>query len=177
MAHLDTLSVRSLHRPSILALVERVLLRHVTAQALEAQAQLSVHEGLSQRLAKTLMRRRLPSQAGLSWYLSARASAARTVEELSEHSDRELADIQVPRELIRSVAVVAAFGWPREDERKVFVAETQNGVLSRLRRTWFPTQAELEETYLAGAADLHELEYRMTEWDRRRVGRRTALSL
>ena len=177
MAHLDTLSVQSVPRSSLAVLLERLVLRHVTARALAAQAQISAHEGLSERLAKSLMRRRLPSHPGLSWYLSARLSLARTVEELSEHSERELADIQIPRELIRPVAVVSAFGWPRPEERAAPAAARGVSLLAQVRRDWFPTDEELEEAYLAASTDLHDLEYRMLEWNRRRAGRRPAFSL
>jgi hypothetical protein len=81
---------------------------------------------------------------------------------------------------VKAVAVLAAYGWPRQEAAPSpaapFLAEavpaSTDSLAARLRRRFFPTEAELEEAYLADATDINDLEFRMREWDRRFSGTR-----
>ena len=82
--------------------------------------------------------------------------------------------VVVPRNyrvIIRAIAVLSAFGWPREDRPAPWA-----GLLATLRQRYFPDDAALQEAYLAQATDIYDLEYRMAEWESRH-GARTAAGL
>jgi uncharacterized protein YjiS (DUF1127 family) len=146
-------------------LIARVISRYVTARSTRALAELSQYDSLVERLGRTLGRRGAPRRPTLSWLFEAQVSLWRTVDELGQRSDRTLSDIQIPREAIRAVAVLSTFGSPSEvpGARQ----DKKYGPLATLRRRLFPTELEHEEAYLAGAADVYDLELSMNEWDRR----------
>lgn len=146
------------------SVLERIILRHVQTRSERALADFSRYDGLARRFGRTLRRRAVPRHPTLSWFLAAQRMIWRTVDELARHSDRTLDDIQIPREAIEAVAVLSAFGWPREEAKGDI---RRQGMLEGMRRRFMPSEGELEEAYLAVAADLHDLEYRMREWERR----------
>jgi hypothetical protein len=155
------------HSPSV-SRVERLILRYVEGRSARALDELSRYDELLQRFSRTLRRRAVPRHPTLSWLISAQFTRWHTVDELSQHSDRTLDDIQVPREAIKAIATLSAFGWPREEAQ---AATAREGMLAGMRRRFMPTDGELEEAYLAAAADLNDLEYRMQEWERRSARR------
>lgn len=175
MAH-PTVStpLRGLSFPHLSASVERLVLRVVTSRAEQARDLVAQHDALAARLTRSLQRRRIPAHPTLSWFVGAQLALWNTIDQLEAHSDRQLADIQIPRELVRAVAVLAAYGWPRQETAPAAaeaVAVSGQTLLARLRRRFFPTEAELEEAYLSGATDINDLEFRMREWDRRLADR------
>lgn len=179
MAHpTASLPIRGTTVPSLAGTIERAILRFVSVRAERARDLVGQYDGLAERMARTLQRRRLPAHPTLGWFLEAQVAIWKTTDELSAHSDRMLADIQIPRELVKAIAVLAAYGWPRPDAAPAVetVAATVPGPFAALRRRFFPTDAELEEAYLSDATDLNELEFRMREWDRR-LSRSNRLSL
>jgi uncharacterized protein YjiS (DUF1127 family) len=109
------------------------------------------------------------------------AERRRTISELSRKSDRDLADLNIPRPAIRAAATVAAFtaaaapGQPTAPLRASGTTSFASRVartLEAYRREAFPSDEERAEAYLAGAGDIYDLEARMRELDRKR--RRTA---
>lgn len=172
MAHpIASLPIRGTSVPSLAGSVERAILRHVSARAEQARDLVAQYDALAERMTRTLQRRRVPAHPTLGWFLSAQVSISKTIGELEAHSDRILADIQIPRELVKAIAILAAYGWPRQEAapsvEAVASITSAAGPFSALRRRFFPTEAELEEAYLSDATDLNDLEYRMREWDRR----------
>jgi hypothetical protein len=174
MAH-PTVStpLRGFSVPNLSASVERFVLRVVTSRAEQARDLVSQNDALAGRLTRSLQRRRIPAHPTLSWLVGAQLALWNTVDQLEAHSDRQLADIQIPRDLVKAVATLAAYGWPRQETVPAIaeaVAAPGETLVSRLRRRFFPTEAELEEAYLSGATDINDLEFRMREWDRRHAG-------
>lgn len=171
MAHpIASLPIRGTSVPSLAGSVERAILRYVSARAERARDLVAQYDGLAERMTRTLQRRRVPAHPTLGWFLQAQVAIWKTTDELDAHSDRMLADIQIPRDLVKAIAVLAAYGWPRQDAApavETVAAAPSASPFAALRRRFFPTDAELEEAYLADATDLNDLEYRMREWDRR----------
>jgi uncharacterized protein YjiS (DUF1127 family) len=92
-----------------------------------------------------------------------------TLAELRGRGPALLADIGIAPQDVPAVAFVACFGWLQA------VPETEGTYLDRLkqafaqfRATVAPTEAELDEAYLAQSRDIIDLEYRIAELDRRR---------
>jgi hypothetical protein len=171
MAHpTASLPLRGTSVPSLAGPIERAILRFVTARAERARDLVAQYDVVAERMTRTLQRRRIPAHPTLGWFLQAQASIWTTTEELDAHSDRILADIQIPRELVKAIAILAAYGWPRQEATgsvETVAAGVPGRPFAALRRRFFPTDAELEEAYLSGSTDMNDLEYRMREWDRR----------
>ncbi|MFO1148137.1 MAG: DUF3563 family protein [Alsobacter sp.] len=165
MAHpIASLPLRGVSVSQTGSLLERALYAFVSARVQRASAELSRYDSLAQRYGRTTRRKTIPAHPTLAWFVSAQVSAWKTVDELTQHTDRTLDDIQIPREAIRALAVLSAFGWPRDDASP---ARAPAGMLAQLRRRFFPSDSELQNAYLSEAADIYDLEYRMSEWDRR----------
>jgi hypothetical protein len=166
MAHpIASLPLRGLSAPLSSSLLERAISAFVSARVQHAASDLSRYDAVARLYGRNTRRKSIPVHPTLGWFLSAQLSVWKTVDELAQHSERTLEDIQIPREAIRAIAVLSAFGWPREEASASAKAP---GLLASLRRRFFPNEAELEEAYLSQASDIHDLEYRMSEWDRRR---------
>jgi hypothetical protein len=128
------------------------------------------YDGLQARIAGMLRASRAGDQPSMGSILSAELTAWRTAVELRGHDHRQLADIEIPREMIGHVAALSAFGWPHQQGEAVQpgrIEPREPGLLGRARRIFFPTREELDDAYLAGSVDIYDLESRMAELDRR----------
>jgi hypothetical protein len=141
-------------------------------RSLRALRAVQRYDGLQARLNVMLRARRPSGEPTIGSVISAEFTAWRTAIELREHDDRQLNDIEIPREMIGHVATLSAFGWPaqQDDALQPRTGEPrEKGLFARARRVFFPTRQELDEAYLAGSVDMYDLESRMAEIDRRTV--------
>jgi uncharacterized protein YjiS (DUF1127 family) len=102
-----------------------------------------------------------------------------TITALSGRGDRGLADIAVHREDIHDIAMATSFGWLLADD-----LQDASGLLARFKAVLhaarvavLPSQDELDEEYLAGSSDIHDLEHRMRTLEHRRVDARKVTAL
>lgn len=145
-----------------------LLSQYATWRSQRALRAVQRYSGLQERLFTMLRGRRPVVSPTLGDLASAQFAAWRTAVELRSHDDRQLADIEIPREMIGAVATLSAFGWPAPDRAVVQGDRPHASFWARLRRSVLPTREEIEEAYLAGSVDLHDLECRISELDRRK---------
>jgi uncharacterized protein YjiS (DUF1127 family) len=175
-----TLTLTHRDAASPLRSFEMVVTGALRSMAEDALTLLSEHDGALASVQRGRDGRSGPVHLTLAQAAHVLAERRRTIRELSRRSDRDLADLNIPRPAIRAAATVAAFtsaavGVPSSPLRASGVSSLGARiarVLETYRRESFPSDTERAEAYLADAGDIYDLEARMRELDRRR--RRTA---